>query len=589
MKTEDCYHSEPDLMYEELKNFTAHPAVDECCFGDTLFFDETEEEAKERIDNYVHALRYYKELELDGIDKIDFDVQEANIIVDVFMLHHNAESSKRSESLLIEGVKHVHDAFRNRNQFYRPHGVDTKINFSVGNIYYINGQEVWGDTFVTSGIRMGGTGGATASEAFAHCKQVAGTTGDPTRYAVLAPHRIQSTQGNVAGFAYMGQLATRNLSGNVTRDIYVGGGWLSKTLIHEFAHSFGVFHTFQSSTDCGVESTAGNGDRVEDTPTEVRTVGAPCFNINKENHESYGAQSGRWVFTIGQMERMIAAIFALYSSALTNPRVLWYDEDDEQPPVPPTPPSMKVEFSNIGYEVLDAEAKTIRFTMDVKNALSLYMEGLGETPADDGVITVPINYDDEREGTLLILNAENKWKCPVSGIEITGFQEVEDVDGKGIFMPVHSNNGPTINGLVHGDYTYRIKCKFTEKIGNVQSIISKRIHHNNNESFFYLFTWTNNQIFWDNTSNSGEQRRNTGYNPKLNELLQIHATRDLGMWVKAGSSKSFLVNGGSPNKQVVNTAPLRLGFDHTTGGRGMGGVIYEVEIYDRSYGISEFS
>lgn len=363
---------------------------------------------------------------------------------------------------------------------------------------------------------------------------------------------------------------------------------MSKTPIHEAGHVMGGRHTFDASNDCGVDSTVMNGDRVQDTPTETRTPGDPCFLINRKNHLSYGSQSGRVLYTAGQAELFRSVAFSNYPLTANNPRVYWPDETPTtpQPPTPPTPPSMKVEFTNVAYEVLDAEAKTIRFTMDVKNAVAIDVEGWGVDDDDNTAFLSPINYGGHKDGAILILNAENGWKCPITGTQLTGFQEVEDIDGKGIFIPVATNDGLTIEGLSHGNYTYRIKCKFTEKIGNVQSILSKRIHHQGNESFFYLFTWTNNQIHWDNTTNTN--RRNTGYTPKLNELIEIHATRDLGMWVKAGSNPVFHVTGGNADKALINTAPLRIGFDHTTGGRGMGGVIYEIELYDRSYNVSEF-
>lgn len=625
MRTIDEY-----LTEEEIQSYIENPVVDECVFGDCLVPDDIDE-ALEQIEAHKSIAAMRK----DGA------YPEANIIMDFFVLWGisptGAEFNKLPESRLVQGAKDCHYYFRNKGFGYSDINTDAFINVSVGNIYYINASEVWPDAdYWTYGIAHSGSNGVSHRAAYEYCKNLAGTTGDGTRYAVLAPHKISSagSTGTVVGFAYLAAAATSWNAGNVTIAPYIGvpSGSLigSKTIIHEAGHSWGLQHTFAfTANDCSDQGRPCNevGDKICDTPIENRVSGSGCFATNPNNHLSYSWHPNRKIFTPGQIEQMHATLAVRYPLVYNNPRVYWPDETPDTPILGCTDPTAtnynpqatqddgsctypppvirgctdstatnynpeateddgSCVYAPITPEVTFFEqmnvtdfGKEVEVSFLIKNATSYRITAID----DEYEFSVEGDVEYKEKPTNLIAHFKGEdfleelgWRDSVSGRYALGSAtEYEDSDGKGVMFGKGITEVLEFSDLRHSDYTYKIKFK-PKVIGNVKSIISKRIHHSNNQSWLFLFTFTNNRIFWDNTTNLN--RMDSGVTPVVDEVMNIHATRDLGMWINGVK----VAESGSPNIELVNDAILRIGNDHTADNRGLEGVIYEIEIYNKS-------
>lgn len=171
------------------------------------------------------------------------------------------------------------------------------------------------------------------------------------------------------------------------------------------------------------------------------------------------------------------------------------------------------------------------------------------------------------------------WRESISGKYATGSAtEYSDSDGVGVLFGKDITEVLEFADLQHGDYTYKIKLK-PNVIGSVKSILSKRIHHSNNQSWLFLFTFTGNRIFWDNTTNLN--RMDSGIVPVAGEVMEIHVTRDLGMWINGVK----VAESGNADIDLINDAILRIGNDHTASNRGLEGIIYSIDIYNKSIAI----
>jgi hypothetical protein len=315
----------------------------------------------------------------------------------------------------------------------------------------------------------------------------------------------------------------------------------------------------------GFRATGYNGSTVLENLTQSGEV---SITGNSDTHESVTA-TARY-----SVDEPPPVIRGCTDSTATNYNPEATEDDGSCVYAPVTPEVTFFEQMNV-----TDFGKEVEVSFLIKNATSYRITAID----DEYEFSVEGDVEYKTQPTNLIASFKGEdfleelgWRDSVSGRYALGSAtEYEDSDGKGVMFGKDITEVLEFSDLRHTDYTYKIKFK-PKVIGNVKSIISKRIHHSNNQSWLFLFTFTNNRVFWDNTTNLN--RMDSGVTPVVDEVMNIHVTRDLGMWINGVK----VAEGGSPNVELVNDAILRIGNDHTADNRGLEGVIYEIEIYNKS-------
>lgn len=523
-------------------------------------------------------------------------LQEANIIIDVCVIHTDANEYGSmqgyiDEPRVISTVHSLNDHLRNKGANYQPDGVDSFINCGMGNIAYVNGDELFGTKYKEEGINYDGQGSNWGAASIIEYikKNVMNSWQDPTRYLIVTYHRLNSS-ASIAGFAWVGLPAEHRLAGHFCqsawmgdRDYYPEGsdpGFLSrkaKTPVHEIGHSFGLWHTFHNTNSCTETNPAIQGDRVEDTPPHMRSnlCGTSIEELPSASHMSYAWSTRRRIFSQGQVDRMRAVIANHYEATFDNP---FYDWDNTQPVLP--------EIISVEQTSVPDRGEEVEFTVRTKNLDTLIVEGSN----DEGTTSISktVEYQNDppvEEGLIASFKGENfdnqnGWLDIVSNNYATGQGEsLSDEDGQGVLFS-KTSRGVKFNGLLHDDYTYKIKCKYLEAPSGVTTITVKRVGHVNNQSLLFLFTWKGNKLYWDNTTNSN--RIDTGFVPTVGELMDIHISRDHGIWINGNK----IADAGNP-QLIMNDESLEIGGDDAYNDRGMGGIIYSVDVYDRSINLEK--
>lgn len=270
----------------------------------------------------------------------------------------------------------------------------------------------------------------------------------------------------------------------------------------------------------------------------------------------------------------------------TDPEALNYNPDatdDDGSCVYPPPVSTSPEIISITQTELVDEGEEVELTIRLKNADKVIIVANKGLEGDEE--EVEIEYNNPPPSDLIAsFKGENfleelGWRESISGKYATGSAtEYSDADGVGVLFGKDITEVLEFADLQHGDYTYKIKLK-PNVIGSVKSILSKRIHHSNNQSWLFLFTFTGNRVFWDNTTNLN--RMDSGIVPVAGEVMEIHVTRDLGMWINGIK----VAESGNADRDLINDAILRIGNDHTASNRGLEGIIYSIDIYNKSIAI----
>ena len=229
-----------------------------------------------------------------------------------------------------------------------------------------------------------------------------------------------------------------------------------------------------------------------------------------------------------------------------------------------------------------SDGEEAEFTVKVKNTDNLKVvatnsEGSIMQQKDVGTVEPPVD-NLSLSLTVLTLIMQMDGLDSVSGNFATGEgTQVEDADGKGVSIDRNST-GLIFSGLTHTDYTYKIKCKMKGTIDNIRSLIMKRETWSDNKSLLYLFNFDGNKSFWDNTQTSN--RIDSGYVPVEDKLMDIHIARNLGMWING-----IKVADPGNIKDVINTFDSQIGGDKDNTNRGLGGIIYSIEVYDKSISV----
>jgi hypothetical protein len=287
------------------------------------------------------CLTIYTDDEIDRIAKIGAKqmamldgASEYNVIVDVVSIHENG-AGLRSQDWANTSVKAIHDAYRNRGQFHQPDGVDTGINFSMGEYLAIDitQDEQWATAWASGGVVLNSNAGMPASEIFRYARQKLGNYGADNRIVLVSYNK--ATPSSIAGFAYLGQHPSGRLSGAAVR-------WNSNhsTHIHEVGHMLGLFHTFHGTSSCEPHTNCEiQGDRVCDTPQHMQSNHCGHTDMTQLPHASWMSYySLRRLYSPGQVQRSLNTAANIWSAMIDNPRVYWPDETPEEPQPPVEPP-----------------------------------------------------------------------------------------------------------------------------------------------------------------------------------------------------------------------------------------------------------
>lgn len=157
----------------------------------------------------------------------------------------------------------------------------------------------------------------------------------PDKY--LNIYIVNSINGGILGYSsYPG--GPSDADGVILRDDAFGNmgtasapNNLGRTLTHEIAHWFGLYHTFENG--CGID-TCTDGDKVCDTPpVAIPNFGCPssinsCHNDSPDvpdqiqNYTDYTNDACKNMFTEGQRERMQATLTAIRTTIWSNANLI---------------------------------------------------------------------------------------------------------------------------------------------------------------------------------------------------------------------------------------------------------------------------
>ena len=267
----------------------------------------------------------------------------AYVIPVVVHIIHNNGAENISDQQVIDGIKHMNEAYANLAPFQGPNSVETGIQFCLAK------QDASGN--YTTGInRVVST--LTDINKTTQDQQLKNLIRwDPTQYVnIWLVKEICSGPGDcdVAGYAYLAAAHGQPYDGIVNEARWFGSSRdNSKVHIHEMGHYLNLYHTFEGG--CTNNNCLQDGDEVCDTPPDQSTSPVyPCgafvntctsdandISLNNpyrpvsaggsvdqpdmvENYMDYGYQACQNTFTAGQKDRMTIAISVIRKSLLTS-------------------------------------------------------------------------------------------------------------------------------------------------------------------------------------------------------------------------------------------------------------------------------
>ncbi len=629
---------EPCNMAAMKKN----PEADETLFGDSIML-YSERGLDKIVAKGKETMALMSARQADG-----GEAPSPNFIVDYVILHNKPRINPEgvqipnneiiSEEQCRTSAHSLHDACRNQGVHYHPNGVDTGINVGLGNIYYVNGHDVWGDVWDDS-VQYGDSEGVKPSTIMEYCKKnVTNTWGDGSRYTVFVFPRL-SHSGTVTGFAYVGVAATHKLAGNFTRYTYTGhkdyrregdpefGRFLlldNKTIIHEFFHSLGLYHTFHGSNSCDEVHGPTQGDRIADTKVHTRTdsCGFSVYENPRNNYMSYSSSKYRVVITEGQKARMLAVIANQYPLVFDNP---YYDWDAENP-VEPILGCTDPEATNYNSQATQNDGSCEYALPPVLgctdplatnyNPLATENDGSCVYPTDEPTyledrvntigakhyfalsglngfigeifrvknangVEIPIINDEcgnANIGCILSRMIDNEYKLVSITDQITGLSHAQNdmplilKDGKIALDFTKESYGLRLRGIEWEDYFISMYQYQQNAVNNIDCRAVKRKGYPN--SPFIIVSRQDKGLCWHNTQ---DNKHLYGENIKTKTYNQISASRDAGLYVNL--DKVF--DAGSAS-QGINTEELVIGTDPSDTTRMSGDYVFEVVIKDAS-------
>lgn len=295
------------------------------------------DEAKVYIMGKYPHLLHKEEAMNNGIRKIELkrnersQEEERYISVVVHIIHNNGDENISDEQVL-QGLADLNDAFANEGFYYSANGVDTHIRFCLAQ------QDPQG--LPTTGITRDVNILTDLYMEYNDIQLKDINRWDPTQYLniwLVANISSSSLGSGVAGYAFLPYSHGLPEDGIVNEASWFGSSAdHSKVHIHEVGHYLGLYHTFEGG--CANDNCTIDGDRVCDTPPDASTNSAPCSIVQNtcstddddtspnnpfrpvglggigdqedllQDYMDYSNQSCQTLFTMGQSERMNAAL-----------------------------------------------------------------------------------------------------------------------------------------------------------------------------------------------------------------------------------------------------------------------------------------
>ena len=263
-----------------------------------------------------------------------FNAPPYELPIVVHIIHNNG-TENISDGQVLDGLRHLNEAYGNRGYYDQGTGVDTRIQFCLAQ------QDPNGNT--TTGINriVSSLTNMTSETDDLNVKDL--SRWNPTQYINIWLVRevcSLSSGCGVAGYAYFPSSHGSSIDGIMMEARYFGTSeGESGVQIHEMGHYLGLYHTFQGG--CANNDCLRDGDRVCDTPPDQSTAAVRCgdtvnscstdvnpadpnnpFTTDQEdmyiNYMDYGDFDCYSALTAGQTVRMHDAIETVRSSLLTS-------------------------------------------------------------------------------------------------------------------------------------------------------------------------------------------------------------------------------------------------------------------------------
>lgn len=268
-----------------------------------------------------------RELSLKRFDNNNLHNKGIYTIPVVVNVIHNGGPENISDSQINSQIQILNEDFRKLpgTKGYGA-GVDTKIQFCLAKLNPA-GKCTNGIVRIKSPL--------TNHQTFQRSQLKDLSFWDPDKY--LNIYVVNTINGSILGYSSFPS-GPKDADGVVIRDDAFGNiGTVfpntnrGRTLTHEIAHWFGLYHTFQDG--CG-KDTCNDGDKVCDTPPVAKpNFGCPV-NINScsndtpdlrdqiQNYTDYSNDTCKSIFTAGQRNRMQATLTAIRTTIWTYSNLL---------------------------------------------------------------------------------------------------------------------------------------------------------------------------------------------------------------------------------------------------------------------------
>jgi hypothetical protein len=269
--------------------------------------------------------------------------EELLLIPVVVHIVHNGGAENISDAQVQTGIAHLNQAFSNSGPFATANGVDVGIQFCLAQ-QDTSGMPTTGITRTISTL----TNMISESDDAALKNLI---RWDPSEYLniwLVNSITSSSTGPGVAGYAYFPSAHGGPQDGIVNEaGIFGSSVDNSKVHVHEAGHYLGLYHTFEGG--CTNDDCLTDGDRVCDTPPDGSTQAVICGNTTNscntdgddtsvnnpfraialggvgpqndlyQDYMDYGLQQCQDRYTVGQKERMRAALETARASLLSSP------------------------------------------------------------------------------------------------------------------------------------------------------------------------------------------------------------------------------------------------------------------------------